>query len=67
MFYYYENKTSSPDLFQIQYNVSISNMTDKTIEWCRWDKETNVLQIKFTNELKPSDKLILDDLVFQNS
>lgn len=69
MLYYYLNKNVPPDLDNIHIEVTKlgSLMTDKSIEWCRWDKDTEVLTIKFTNDLSPSDKLTLDDIVFNSS
>jgi hypothetical protein len=42
-------------------------MSNKSIEWCRWDEEDEDLHIIFTNELNVSDKLILDNIVSENS
>jgi len=38
-------------------------MTDKGIEWCRWNKLDDNLQIDFTNILSGDDKTILDGIV----
>lgn len=69
--YTYTNKSKEPDLKQIHLDVAASLMSDKVIEWCRWDegndglKET--LQVVFTNELSDADKTKLDTIVTNNS
>lgn len=50
----------------IHYDVEISNMTDKSIEYCLWNESTEELDIYFTNELSSEDKIILDDIVNNN-
>ena len=48
-------------------DVESSAMTDKTIEWCRWDESTTYLCVIFTNELTSEDKAILDQIIADNS
>lgn len=67
MEYIYENKVNSPNLDQIHLDVASSDMTDKTIEWCRWDEDIQKLKIIFTNELSVEDKTLLDTIVSNNS
>jgi len=67
MLYEYTDKTSMPNLDQIHLDVAASEMTDKTIEWCRWDEATEILKTVFTNELIVGDKTILDGIVVANS
>jgi len=67
MLYEYTDKTSMPNLDQIHLDVASSEMTDKTIEWCRWDELTSLLKVVFTNELIAGDKTILDGIVVANS
>jgi hypothetical protein len=65
--YEYQNKDTSVNLTQIHLDVASSALTDKTIEWCRWDESTKCLRIIFTNELTSEDKAILDQIVTDNS
>jgi len=67
MLYEYTDKVNMPDLDQIHLDVASSVMTDKTIEWCRWDELTNILKVVFTNTLIAGDKTILDAIVVDNS
>lgn len=67
MLYEYTNKITMPNLDQIHLDVAASAMTDKIIEWCRWDELTDVLKVTFTNELIAGDKTILDGIVVDNS
>jgi len=67
MLYEYTNKTTMPNLDQIHLDVAASEMTDKTIEWCRWDELTDILKVVFTNTLIAGDKTILDAIVVDNS
>jgi len=67
MLYEYTGKATMPNLDQIHLDVAASAMTDKTIEWCRWDEATEVLKVVFTNELIAGDKTILDAIVTNNS
>jgi len=63
MEYIYENKVTSPNLDQIHQDVTNSAMSDKSIEWCRWDEATQNLKVVFTNSLSAGDKDILDNIV----
>jgi hypothetical protein len=66
MLYEYVNIGSIPNLDNIHLDIASSEMSNKTINYCRWDKETEILIIDFSNELIPSDKLKLDDIVYIN-
>jgi len=61
--YEYNNITNSPDLNYIQNSVLESEMTNKTIEHCRWDENNSILVVAFTNSLSGEDKTILDTIV----
>jgi hypothetical protein len=67
MKYIYNNKLLSPNLDQIHIDISNSEMIDKSIEWCRWDEDTTILQVKYTNVLSSEDKIILDQIVENDS
>jgi len=67
MNYFYENKINSPNLDGIHSDVASSAMTDKAIEWCRWDKATENLKVVFTNSLSAEDKTLLDTVISNNS
>ena len=67
MLYEYTDKTNMPNLDQIHLDVASSAMTDKTIEWCRWDELTDILKVVFTTTLIAGDKTILDGIVVDNS
>jgi len=67
MLYEYTNKATAPGLDQIHLDVAASEMTDKTIEWCRWDELTEILKVVFTNTLSAPDKTILYGIVVANS
>lgn len=66
MIYEYKDILNSPDLANIHIDIANSVMTNKSIEWCRWDEDLTLLRIKFESTLSPSDKLSLDDIVFEN-
>lgn len=63
MEYTYNNKVTSPNLDNIHVDVNSSSMSEKSIEWCRWDESTSILKVKFTNTLSVDDKIILDTIV----
>lgn len=63
MKYYYENKTSPPDLDQLESYIAGSEMEDKSIIWSRWDENITQITLNFENELSGSDKTILDGIV----
>jgi len=52
-----------PHIPYIHEEVSSSVMTDKSIEWCRWDDLDDSLKVNFTNILSGDDKTILDGIV----
>jgi len=47
----------------IKTDILESSMTDKNIEWGRWDEDLELLSLMFTDELSPADKIILDQIV----
>jgi hypothetical protein len=51
----------------IHYDVPNSDMTDKSIEGCRWDEDGAHLSIWFANALSAGDKTKLDTIVTNNS
>lgn len=51
----------------IQFDVANSSMTDKSIVSGTWWKDTEILQLVFTNELSQDDKAILDEIVSDNT
>jgi len=61
--YKYDNKPTPQNLDKIHAEVATSAMTDKKIEWCRWDEETAILQVVWTDALGAADKAILDGIV----
>ena len=63
MEYEYTDVTTQPDLAKIHADVAASAMTDKGIEWCRWDEEAGVLKVKFSAELNAADGEALDGIV----
>jgi len=68
LFHKESNPDPPPDYFEsgIQPDVLASEMTNKTIEWCRWDEDTELLEISFTDALDAGDKTILDGIVASN-
>jgi len=63
MEYTYENITVSPCLILIQSEILASAMTDKSVEGCGWDEDTQILRVLFTSTLSGSDEDILDDII----
>ena len=61
--YEYNSIINSPNLEYIQEEVLESEMTNKTIEYCRWNEENSILLVFFTNSLSGDDKAILDTVV----
>ncbi len=55
----------SPDLASLEGSVAASAMTDKSVEFSRWDEENGGgrLCVTFTNALDAGDKTILDGIV----
>ena len=74
--YQYKDIVTEPDLLSldlndiacsgIEYDIENSEMTNKAVEYCRWDEETSILIIVFDVELSISDKNLLDDIVEKN-
>lgn len=77
MEYTYTNIDTKPDLSSfddddnaisgIHYDVENSEMTDKSIEYCVWYEDTEILKVTFTNSLSTSDKSILDTIINDNT
>ena len=67
MQYQYEDKSTSPDLSQIHLDIAASEMTSKTIEFCRWDEETELLKVNFTGTLSGADESTLGTIIKNNS
>lgn len=67
MEYRYSGKFTPPNLDGITQGVLNSMMTNKNILYSHWFSETGILSIHFEGLLKPSDRLILSDIVFENS
>jgi hypothetical protein len=65
--YQYPNKVTCPDLALIHIDVASSEMTNKTVQWCRWDQDTGILIVCFESVLNESDKAILDTIVQNDS
>jgi len=62
--YIYDKPGPTPPYTDIlSKRIEESAMTDKSYEYCSWDEDTGELEIFFTNDLSPADKLILDDIV----
>jgi len=65
--YQYTDKTISPNLDQIHLDIAASTMTDKSVNYCRWDENDALLRIFFDNALSEDDKTALDTIVTNNS
>jgi hypothetical protein len=65
--YEYTNIADWPNLDGITSDVAASAMTDKSLEYCRWDEDDEILQVIFTNDLSAGDKSILDTIVANNT
>lgn len=63
MEYLYTGIVIAPNLIKLEGEIDSSAMTDKSIEWCRWDESSSELKLLFTNSLIAADKTILDGLV----
>ena len=66
MFYLYENIVESPNLDKLHLDVAISTMTDKNIQWCRWDEDITTLKVVFDNILSHEDENLLAGIVQNN-
>jgi len=77
MEYIYSGITTRPNLATpdesgnlvsgIHYDVAYSEMSDKGIQWCRWEEGEAKLFVCFSNELSSGDKTLLDAIVEANS
>ena len=65
--YEYPNKETTPNLSNIHVDIGTSAMTDKNIDFCRWDQDTEILQVVWDDALDAGDKTILDAIVVTNS
>ena len=50
----------------IHYDVSVSSMVNKNIDYCTWHAGLNRLIVNFTGELNASDLSILNAIVENN-
>ena len=72
----YNNITNEPSFTEfnesgeliggIHYDVEHSEMTNKSLEYCRWDEGTSKAFFKFTTQLDTEDLAIFDDIVSDN-
>jgi len=76
MEYHYDNITYAPNLATyadsvqvsgIHYDVANSDMSNKSISYCRWDEDMHELHVYFGYELSTEDKTKLDVIVANNS
>ena len=77
MEYYYDNIANIPNLSThdvddvqvsgIHYDVANSDMSNKSISYCRWDEDVEELHVHFAIELSAEDKTKLDTIVANNS
>lgn len=65
--YLYNNITSHPDLDIINNDINSSNMSNKNVDYLRWDEDLALLTITWNSELSTEDKTILDNIVSENS
>ena len=65
--YEYLDKITSPNLTGIHDDVIASAITDKNIEWCRWDEDIATLKVVWQDALSAEDKALLDGIVQSNS
>jgi hypothetical protein len=64
--YEYINVVNIPDLLGIHEDVASSEMTNKDIEFCRWDEDIATVKVIFAEALSPEDLAILDGIVASN-
>jgi len=77
MEYTYSNIENKPDLLTndeednmlsgIHYDIINSEMINKNIDYCLWNENDENLHIFYNNELSQDDKMILDDIVNNNT
>lgn len=67
MDYLYQDKAEEPNLDGIHTGIASSDMTDKSIKYCRWDADIKELKVVFESALSTDDKAILDGIVESNS
>ena len=62
--YFYEKETM-PDLDQLLIDVAASSMTDKAIDYARWDNANTDKQmcVIWDNALSDADKALLDIII----
>ena len=53
----------NPNLDKIHADVLISDMANKDIQYCRYDKNIKILECHFNTELSTGDKVILDNII----
>jgi len=64
--YDYNGVATAPNLDGITDDVAASAMTDKNLEYCRWDQADEHLGVFWTGSLSGGDKTILDGIVAAN-
>jgi hypothetical protein len=67
MEYMYSDIATAPNLNQVHVDIAGSAMTDKNIEYCRWDETEAHVHVCMQSELSGGDKTILDGIVADNS
>ena len=75
--YEYENITSKPNIWTgdeygelcsgIHYDVLVSTMDNKNIQWCCWNEKDEILHVFWDVELSEADKAKLDTIVEDNT
>ena len=67
MNYEYLNIINCPNLDNIHLDVGNSLMENKDISHCIWEFDLKKLMVFFNFSLNDSDKIILDNIVSENS
>lgn len=57
------DSNGGPDLDAIEIDIAASAMTNKTVDFMRWDQDGETLKIAFEVALSAGDKDILDAIV----
>lgn len=60
---YIYDKQVEPNLDNLQNDINLSSMTNKSIDYSRWDEKDSLLKIYFLESLNEEDKPILDQIV----
>lgn len=67
MIYYYYDIIDVPDLDGLKAGIAASLMSNKDLNFLRWDSEPDILTVAWNSTLNTEDKLILDSLVITYS